>query len=321
MAGMKKQNSLNSPSSIQYLFILMTTCWSLIIAFLLIWNISAERKKTKTILLSQARPFFQQIVTTRYWNALHGGVYVPITEKNKPNPFLTIPDRDIETKNGLSLTLINPAYMTRQIAELALERDQVSFHITSNTPIRPANAPEEWESNALNSFLSKQKEYYEWWTNKNGSRFFRYMAPLWTKQPCLKCHEAKLQQSEDLLRGGISVTIPAESILTNQDNYIKLILLIYVFIWTLGFLGLSVSCRYVKKGLKQREDLVKQLEKTLRGFLPICSSCKSIREDDGKWAKIEKYIHDHSDVKFTHSICPDCAKKLYPDLNLYSKGQ
>ena len=141
MTAKNKQYSLNSLSSIKNLFVLMMIGWSLIIAFFLIWNIRTEKNKIKTMLLSQAQPFFQQIVTTRYWNALHGGVYVPITQKNKPNPYLIIPNRDIETKNGLSLTLINPAYMTLQIAELALERNQVFFHITSNTHIRPENYP------------------------------------------------------------------------------------------------------------------------------------------------------------------------------------
>jgi len=295
--------------------------WSLIIAFFLIWNIRTEKNKIKTMLLSQARPFFQQIVTTRYWNALHGGVYVPITQKNKPNPYLIIPNRDIETKNGLSLTLINPAYMTRQIAELALERDQVFFHITSNTPIRPENYPEKWESNALNSFLGQQNEYYEWWTDKNETRFFRYMAPLWSEQPCLKCHDAKHHQSESFLRGGISVTIPAESILSDHDNYIKFVLLTDIFIWAIGIFGLSVSYRFVKNGITQRENLVKQLEKTLQGFLPICSSCKNIRGSEGDWENLEKYIHEHSNVKFTHSICPDCAKKLYPDFKFYSEDK
>lgn len=56
--------------------------------------------------------------------------------------------------------------------------------------------------------------------------------------------------------------------------------------------------------------------KTLRGLLPICSSCKKIRDDNGYWNQIERYIDDHSEAKFSHDICPDCARKLYPDLNL-----
>ncbi len=56
--------------------------------------------------------------------------------------------------------------------------------------------------------------------------------------------------------------------------------------------------------------------KTLRGFLPICANCKKIRDDEGYWNQIEEYIGDRSEAKFSHSICPECAKKLYPDLDL-----
>ncbi len=56
--------------------------------------------------------------------------------------------------------------------------------------------------------------------------------------------------------------------------------------------------------------------KTLSGLLPICSNCKKIRDDQGYWNMLESYIGEHSDVQFTHSICPECAKKLYPDLDI-----
>jgi hypothetical protein len=53
---------------------------------------------------------------------------------------------------------------------------------------------------------------------------------------------------------------------------------------------------------------------TLSGLVPICSSCKSIRDDQGYWKKIETYIANHSKINFSHSICPDCARKLYPEI-------
>ena len=58
--------------------------------------------------------------------------------------------------------------------------------------------------------------------------------------------------------------------------------------------------------------------KTLSGLLPICASCKKIRDDKGYWNQIESYIHEHSEAEFSHSICPNCAKRLYPDLDLYT---
>jgi hypothetical protein len=56
--------------------------------------------------------------------------------------------------------------------------------------------------------------------------------------------------------------------------------------------------------------------KTLEGFIPICASCKKIRDDSGYWNQVESYIRDRSDVEFSHSICPECTKELYPDINI-----
>ena len=73
---------------------------------------------------------------------------------------------------------------------------------------------------------------------------------------------------------------------------------------------------------KQREKIIKDLKKALSevkrlsGLLPICSHCKKIRDDRGYWNQIEAYIRDHSEAEFSHSICTECAKKLYPDLDV-----
>ena len=54
--------------------------------------------------------------------------------------------------------------------------------------------------------------------------------------------------------------------------------------------------------------------KTLSGFLPICASCKKVRDDKGYWTQVEAYLHEHSEIEFSHGLCPDCMKKLYPNL-------
>ena len=70
---------------------------------------------------------------------------------------------------------------------------------------------------------------------------------------------------------------------------------------------------------KERDALIRDLQrslaevKTLSGLLPICSSCKKIRDDKGYWNQIEAYIHEHSDATFSHGICPECTQKLYPE--------
>lgn len=55
---------------------------------------------------------------------------------------------------------------------------------------------------------------------------------------------------------------------------------------------------------------------TLKGILPICSSCKKVRDDSGYWRQIESYISLHSEAEFSHSICPECVQKLYPDMDI-----
>lgn len=69
---------------------------------------------------------------------------------------------------------------------------------------------------------------------------------------------------------------------------------------------------------ESKDELVLQLQKfiaenkTLAGFIPICASCKSVRDPDGKWLSLEKYIEDRSDARFSHGICPSCGERLYP---------
>lgn len=89
----------------------------------------------------------------------------------------------------------------------------------------------------------------------------------------------------------------------------------------LGGLGVVADITDRKKAelqlLREKEKLEDALAKikTLRGLLPICANCKKIRDDKGYWNQIENYITNHSDVFFSHSICPDCMRKLYPDLS------
>ncbi len=76
----------------------------------------------------------------------------------------------------------------------------------------------------------------------------------------------------------------------------------------------------IKEAEEKQRDLVASLQdalakiKTLSGILPICSSCKKIRDDKGYWNQVELYVRDHSEAEFSHSICPECAQRLYPDL-------
>jgi hypothetical protein len=84
-------------------------------------------------------------------------------------------------------------------------------------------------------------------------------------------------------------------------------------------IGLKKPYSLLYRELKQREEaLQKALNevKTLRGILPICANCKKIRDDKGYWRQVESYISDHVEVEFSHGICPECARKLYPTIKI-----
>ena len=86
-----------------------------------------------------------------------------------------------------------------------------------------------------------------------------------------------------------------------------------------GVYGIYRDITERKNAEKERERLIQELKealakvKTLRGLIPICSSCKNIRDDRGYWNQVEAYIVAHSDAEFSHGFCPDCMKKLFPD--------
>ncbi len=88
-----------------------------------------------------------------------------------------------------------------------------------------------------------------------------------------------------------------------------------VMAFTVGTIGIYVGLITINAQRVEEDLLSAQKDiKTLKGFIPICASCKKVRDDEGFWNQIESYISQRSDAKFSHGICPDCAKKLYPDL-------
>ena len=312
METLNKKDNKNSwkPTTLRT-FAVVAFFWTAIILFFGFSANSWVKDKTFRLTLEQARALFQMIVDTRYWNAYHGPIYAPVTPKTQPNPFLDVPNRDITAQNGQKLTMINPAYMTRQLSEIASKRNNVKFHITSQKPIRPANRPYPWEEKTLQIFTKENDEYFEWNSSKTGKKYFRYVAPLWTEDACLKCHAKQGYKLGDL-RGAISVSIPCSTILSTTENTIRKLDLIFLAIWLLGILSIHISYKRTASDLTKLQTALAEIH-TLRGIIPICSSCKKIRTDSGAWEQIEVYIRDHSDADFSHGICPDCMKKLYPD--------
>ena len=189
--------------------VIVAIVWLVSLSLSLFWNLRQSEQFTKTEHLKTARAFVQQILITREWDALHGGIYLRVSDSVQPNPFLQIPDRDIETSAGMRLTLINPAFMTRMISEIAREQGQIKFHLTSLKSINPGNKPDPWERVALQGFEKKQFSDYFFYDREKKEEVFHFMVPLVTTIACLQCHAEQGYREGDI-RGAISVTFPVQ---------------------------------------------------------------------------------------------------------------
>lgn len=214
--------------------------WIILISISFFSNYNSGKKEQKRIAIQSARSFFNQILITRLWNSQHEGVYAAITEKTKSNPYLDTPMKDIKINDKLTLTKINPSYMTRQISEIALKQNGIQFHMTSLNPIRPENKPTEIEKKFLNKFETGIEEMSVFQKEGEENSFF-YMAPLKTEKSCLQCHAKQGYKLGDI-RGGISITLPFI-----MKIPIFTLLIGHLLIGILGIISIMFSTRKLNK--------------------------------------------------------------------------
>lgn len=310
----------------------MLLLWTIIVGTVFLFNFISIRKEFSFLARLEAIASFNKDTVYRRWATMHGGVYVPVSEYTPPNPYLSVQERDISTPSGKKLTLMNPAYMTRQSHELGKRQYGLRGHITSLKPLNPGNAPDPWESEALISFEQGRNEVTSV-EMIEGRPYYRLIRPFITEAGCLKCHSHQGYKVGDI-RGGISLAVPMEPYLASAQRRIVQIAIGMGILWLLGALTLLVGMGFIQNRIRERENAehernkyIEELKialkkvKQLGGMLPICSHCKKIRDDKGYWNQIESYIQNHSEAKFSHGVCQECAKKYYPDMNLYDEDE
>ena len=234
--------------------------WSVVIAASLTWNIVLVREETLEAARIEARVAYEKDIIYRRWNTGHGGVYVPVTKETESNPYLSdIPERDVTTPSGKLLTLMNPAYMTRQVHELAEEVYGVRGHITSLNPIRPQNAPDPWETKALRAFESGETEISSV-EEMEGNEYMRLMRPLITEKGCLRCHAAYGSQGGDI-RGGISVSVPMEPLWAIAHRHTLRLMLGHGLLWLMGLVGIALGMQRLTRSEHKRNKAEEALKK------------------------------------------------------------
>ena len=237
-----------------------TVVWTAIIAVSLSWNLWQHRADARAVAVTFARASFEKDVLYRAWSSRHGGVYAPVSKETQPNPYLAdTPERDIVTPSGRKLTLINPAYMTRQAFEMGRERGTAYGHITSLKPIRPENAPDEWERRALEGFAKGATEASSIETIDGGD-FLRLMRPLPTEDSCLRCHGFQGYRVGEV-RGGISVSVPMAPLRAAGAATRKSLAAAHAIFWLLGLAGIGLGWSRLSSQIRQRQSVEEALRR------------------------------------------------------------
>ena len=181
----------------------------------------------------------QQLMDARNWNAAHGGVYVEKSDYGQPNPWLPESERTVTTQDVRTLVLVNPAYMSRQLAERS-SREGVTISVISSAPLRPENMADVWEKSALARCAEETPEVFTAPQPGNGQSL-RLLSVLMAQQSCLRCHVNK-KVGEVL--GGISVSQDASSFhrgLERQRYNMRLLYGLLAFTGVLAIGGLTFN--------------------------------------------------------------------------------
>ncbi|MGK2907648.1 MAG: PAS domain S-box protein [Desulfuromonadales bacterium] len=238
--------------------------WTAVVAASLLLTWRQQEKAVFDLATIEARSSFNKDLVYRHWATMHGGVYVPPTEATPPNPYLShLAERDVVTTDGKHLTLVNPAYMTRQAYELGESQYGLRGHLTSLNPLSPSNHPDNWERTALLAFESGVREISSV-EMLDGAPFLRFMRPMITEAGCLKCHAAQGYLEGDI-RGGISVSVsfaPFQATARTQQLWMTTV---HGFIGMLGLFGIWFGGRSVSRSQSSLREERKQLELALSG--------------------------------------------------------
>ncbi len=231
--------------------------WSATIGCLAWWYSADQANNMSEMARIYARACAEKDLIYHRWNAAQGGVYVPVSKDSQPNPYLQVTDRDVTTPSGRTLTLVNQAYMTRQAHELEANVGSVHAHITSLKPLNPKNGADKWEQEALLAFAKGETEASVVF-HQDGNHTARLMRPFYVEQSCLKCHEQQGYKIGDV-RGGISVTVPVDSIWKTETKQARNVFLALGGIWILGAITIVVIGRSMNQRRLERERAIEAL--------------------------------------------------------------
>ena len=239
--------------------------WMAISAGSISWYLQDSDRQVLEIAHHEASAYIGKDLAFRAWATSHGGVYVPPTEKTPPNPYLaSTPERDVVTTTGKKLTLMNPAYMLREVQTHFAGPFGEKGRIVSLRPLNPLNTPDQWERAALQRFETGAQEVSAV-DSIGGVPHLRVMKPFYTEEGCLKCHGRQGYKAGEV-RGGIVVSLSLEPFYEAASRTKRHLLISHSVGWLIGLLAIGlVATRSHRRELERKaaEDVLRRSESSL----------------------------------------------------------
>jgi diguanylate cyclase (GGDEF)-like protein/PAS domain S-box-containing protein len=221
---------------------IIATVWTAMLALSLGWSVRQEDEQAMELATHAARSSFNKDQVYRAWASGHGGVYVPPTQRTPPSPWMAhIPERDVTTTDGKKLTLMNPAYMLRQMMQEFSELYGVKGRIVGRVALNPDNLADAWESSAIGAFEKGTAEVMAV-SDLAGQANLRLIKPMRMEACCMKCH-GHLGFKVGDIRGAVSVSVPMAPYLEVANRQKRNLSLLYLGIWLTGMLAIGLSAR------------------------------------------------------------------------------
>lgn len=225
--------------------LLFSLVWLVLVLGLFQRGVASEQQHAHDLVRLQARTLGDQMLDTRAWNTMHGGVYVKESEYGQANPWLPEGLQRATLQDGTPLVLMNPAYMSRQIADFTTSRG-AQIRIVSHVPLNPKNKADTWEEEAIRNIKAGEREAFGHTPARSdvaqsplasqAHGVYRYMAPLPTEEKCLTCHtNAKVGE----VRGGISLTLNDAPFLGAMENHARTLGYFYGLMGFTGVMGIG----------------------------------------------------------------------------------
>jgi len=264
----------------------------LVVTGLTFWFILQKHEKMVTAQLEmQAKALFKQVVITRRWVAEHGGVFIEKLPWVEPNPYLR--NATITDVKGKHYVKENPAMVTKQLSRYA-EREQLYvFHITSLKLMNPENAPDQFETSALQAFDTKRVAEASTIEKMGSSYYYRYIAPLFVEKACLECHRKQGYKVGDV-RGAISVSIPMDyaraMVATERRAMIAGMIVISLFLIVALYL---VTRRIVIAPIKRIQAQMSGFSRGDKPDMTLVSTNDEIEDLSRAFRDMAKDIHEY----------------------------